>query len=256
MTLLSVSALEVLFQLTSPLTQQYSVTCRSTNGTVLNSSFTGPAEEGLGELRPLELEELMRGRDNYSITANRTGGTDGDTYHCMVWNGVSSLTANLTLSGNPPSANPLFSLQHPSLSLPPSLPPPSLPPPVADPPTDITIEQLTSSTVNVSWASPTGGAAVTGYIVHYTGGGHTGTASSEYSTSVLVHGLVPDGRNYTIAVEAQSVHVSGVSVAAFIEPCEWYAHPLCVLLCERTLEIFKGNTEIIMQGYSIIESSL
>ncbi len=75
------------------------MTCRSTNGTVLNSSFTGPAEEGLGELRPLELEELMRGRDNYSITANRTGGTDGDMYHCMVWNGVSSLTANLTLSG-------------------------------------------------------------------------------------------------------------------------------------------------------------
>ncbi len=87
---------------------------------------------------------------------------------------------------------------------------------------------------------------MTGYIVHYTGGGYTGTVSSEYSTSVLVHGLVPDGRNYTIAVEAQSVHVSGVSVAAFIEPCEWHAHPLCVSLCERMsthIQILRGKIQ-------------
>ena len=56
---------------------------------------------------------------------------------------------------------------------------------------------------------------MTGYTVHYSGGGDTGSVNVESSaTTVTITGLMNDGRTYTITVEAKSVHLSGESTAS------------------------------------------
>ena len=64
------------------------------------------------------------------------------------------------------------------------------------------------------WSQPTGGAPVTGYIIHYTNSsGHfQNVTASAGSTTSNITGLT-DGETYTISVEATSVHLSGESGA-------------------------------------------
>ena len=78
----------------------FTVTCTSTGGTVLSSSFTGPAGEDLGQLEPVGTPQ-MRGQDMYSSTTpTRTGGRDGDMFNCVASNGVSnSPSGSATLRG-------------------------------------------------------------------------------------------------------------------------------------------------------------
>ena len=53
---------------------------------------------------------------------------------------------------------------------------------------------------------------MTGYRVHYSGGGDVGSVSASPSdTTADLEDLMNDGRTYTISVEAQSVQISGVS---------------------------------------------
>ena len=84
---------------------------------------------------------------------------------------------------------------------------------VASPPTVQSAEQVSpGTTIRVTWSHPSGGAAVTGYLVHYNGGGDEGSVSSTVSaTTADLEDLLNDGRTYTISVEAQSDQISGES---------------------------------------------
>ena len=68
------------------------------------------------------------------------------------------------------------------------------------------------SSISVTWMSPSGGAPVTGYLVHYSGGGDAGSVDVGHSaTSVIIVDRISDGRTYNITVEARSRHLSGES---------------------------------------------
>ena len=68
------------------------------------------------------------------------------------------------------------------------------------------------SSISVTWMAPSGGAPVTGYTVHYSGGGDTGSVNVGTSTTATnITGRINDGRTYNITVEAVSAMISGVS---------------------------------------------
>ena len=96
--------------------------------------------------------------------------------------------------------------------------------PVANPPAMLSAEQVSpGTTIRVTWSSPSGGAAVTGYRVHYISGGVVRSVHRRAShTSVYLWNLMNDGRTYTILVEALSIHLPGKSTAT-------------VLLCELSM---------------------
>ena len=78
-------------------------------------------------------------------------------------------------------------------------------------PTLISLDQISSTTVRVTWSPPSGGATVTGYVVHY----RTATSikikhAANTSIFILLTGLT-SGTTYTISVEATSQHLSGES---------------------------------------------
>ena len=71
------------------------------------------------------------------------------------------------------------------------------------------------SSISVTWSAPSGGAPVTGYTVHYSGGGDTGSVNAGPSTTAItITGHMNDGRNYNITVEAKSLHLSRESTAS------------------------------------------
>ena len=73
------------------------------------------------------------------------------------------------------------------------------------------LDQISPTTVRVTWSPPSGGATLTGYIVHYRTGSSVRTRSvSSSSTSTFLTGLT-SGATYTISVEATSQHLSGES---------------------------------------------
>ncbi|CAI8016152.1 hypothetical protein GBAR_LOCUS9932, partial [Geodia barretti] len=79
------------------------------------------------------------GNDTYSAEVIKTNGTHGDVYGCMASNGVSN-------------ASHSFSLK------------------VAGSPTILLVVQTSATSVIVEWSQPSGGATVTGYVVHYSDG--------------------------------------------------------------------------------------
>ena len=82
---------------------------------------------------------------------------------------------------------------------------------VAGDPTLTSLDQISPTTVRVTWSPPSGRATVTGYVVHYIGGGSVGTETVPSSpTSTNITGLT-SGATYTISVEATSQHLSGES---------------------------------------------
>ena len=93
---------------------------------------------------------------------------------------------------------------------------------VASPPTLQSAEQVSpGTTIRVTWSHPSGGATVTGYRVHYSGGGDEGSVSvSASATTADLEDLMNDGRTYTISVEAQSEHLSGESDTMNVPLCE------------------------------------
>ena len=75
----------------------------------------------------------------------------------------------------------------------------------------------TSSTVRVEWSQPSGGATVTGYVVHYSDGDTDRIESvPASSTSSLITGLT-NCITYTFSVEATSEHLSGESENVIVE---------------------------------------
>ena len=82
---------------------------------------------------------------------------------------------------------------------------------MAGDPTLTSLDQISSTVVRVTWSLPSGGATVTGYVVHYRGGNFIGTETvSSSSTSTDITGLT-NGFTYAISVEATSQHLSGES---------------------------------------------
>ena len=62
---------------------------------------------------------------------------------------------------------------------------------------------------------------MTGYLVHYSGGGDVGSVSRSASeTTADLENLKNDGRTYTISVEAQSSQISGESATKGVNLCE------------------------------------
>ena len=83
--------------------------------------------------------------------------------------------------------------------------------PVAGDPTLMSLNQISPTIVRVTWSPPSGGATVTGYVVHY----RTATSikikyAVNTSIFILLTGLT-SGATYTISVEATSQHLSGES---------------------------------------------
>ena len=87
---------------------------------------------------------------------------------------------------------------------------------VALDPVITSLNQTSNTSVRVEWSQPSGGATVTGYVVHYSDGDTDRNESvPESSTSSLITGLT-DGVNYTFSVEATSEHLSGESCESYI----------------------------------------
>ena len=82
---------------------------------------------------------------------------------------------------------------------------------MAGDPTLTSLDQISPTTVTVTWSPPSVGATVTGYVVHYVGGSsfRMRTVPSP-STSTDITGLTI-GPTYAISVEATSQHLSGES---------------------------------------------
>ena len=112
---------------------------------------------------------------------------------------------------------------------------------VASTPNITSLKQLSPTAVRVQWSQPSGGATVTGYVVHYSDSG------TERSKNVTASGTssditnLTDGPTYMITVEVTSKHLSGesddktitLSKTTFFCP---YSRLVCVLLhrsCSR-----------------------
>ena len=92
---------------------------------------------------------------------------------------------------------------------------------VASPPTIQSAEQVSpGTTVTVTWSPPSGGAPVTGYIIHYACNNDSdpqSVAVPSSSTTANITGLNNDGCTYAISVEAQSEQLSGESATELSE---------------------------------------
>ena len=85
---------------------------------------------------------------------------------------------------------------------------------------------VSATTVRVEWSQPSGGASVTGYVVHYSSNGVTNSipglspTSSSYEIADLIN-----GRIYSISVEATSAQLSGESEPmTIVLVCEFYVN--------------------------------
>ena len=79
------------------------------------------------------------------------------------------------------------------------------------------LRQTSATSVRVEWSQPSGGATVTGYVVHYSDGDTDRNESvPASSTSSLITGLT-NCISYTFSVEATSEHLSGESDTSTIE---------------------------------------
>ena len=82
---------------------------------------------------------------------------------------------------------------------------------IASDPVITSLNQTSSTSVRVEWSQPSGGATVTGYVVHYSDGDTDRNESvPASSTSSLITGPTIN-IIYTFSVEATSEHLSGES---------------------------------------------
>ena len=82
---------------------------------------------------------------------------------------------------------------------------------VASDPLLISLTQTSATSVIVEWSQPSGGATVTGYVVHYRYGATNMTQSVPPSSTSTNIGDLQMGTLYTFSVEATSEHLSGES---------------------------------------------
>ena len=185
------------------------MTCKATGGTLSTSSFTGPGLGGGGLQLQAEGSIGRTGQNTYSVTSGTLSEhSNGDTYNCTAMNDVSSPEIYIVLIG---MFNVVASKHYMHTSLRIVLIYTHTVSPVAGDPTLTALDQISPTTVRVIWSPPSGGTTVTGYVVHYIGGGSVGTETvSSSSTSTDITGLT-SGATYTISVEATSQYLSGES---------------------------------------------
>ena len=82
---------------------------------------------------------------------------------------------------------------------------------VASAPIITSLQQLSPTVVRVEWSPPSGGASVTGYVVHYFDGTTNRSKNVIASTTSSNITNLTKGQTYTISVEATSEHLSGES---------------------------------------------
>ena len=92
---------------------------------------------------------------------------------------------------------------------------------MAGSPTLLLVVQTAATSVIVEWSEPSGGATVTGNVVHYSHGDSNMTDSNmtesnttESQMTKRVHALITnltECYNYLFSVEATSEHLSGIS---------------------------------------------
>ena len=181
----------------------FNVTCTATGGTLSTSSLTGPGLGGEGLQLQAEGSIGRTGQNTYSVTSNTLSGqSNGDNYTCTAMNDVSSPETNEVLAG---IYHTWWHHQNGTLYK------NSFLFSVAGDPILTSLDQISPTTVRVTWSPPSGGATVTGYVVHYMNGGSVGTETvSSSSTSTDITDL-SRGTAYTISVEATSQHLSGES---------------------------------------------
>ena len=100
----------------------------------------------------------------------------------------------------------------------------------ADP--TVSLALVSATTVRVEWSQPSGGASVTGCVVHYSSNGVTNSIPGlpPTSTSYEITGLT-NGRIYSISVEATSEQLSGESEPTTIVVCKSiFSECKCIIL--------------------------
>ena len=84
-------------------------------------------------------------------------------------------------------------------------------------PIGLVVVQTSATSVIVEWSQPSGGATVTGYVVHYIYGA---TNMSQSVPSSSTHVEIPnltECYNYTFSVEATSERLFGISKGVIVE---------------------------------------
>ena len=145
---------------------------------------------------------LGEGNDTYTATTSTiSGGSDRDIYQCTASNGVASdPTSTVELRGTSKIMLVVIRFRLESFSS-----------AVASDPLLISLTQTSATSVIVEWSQPSGGATVTGYVVHYRYGLTNMTQSVPPSSTSANIGDLQMGTLYTFSVEATSEHLSGES---------------------------------------------
>ena len=95
--------------------------------------------------------------------------------------------------------------------------PPFLPPPAPSPPSGLSVSQNGLDSALVSWTAPSGGPAVTGYIIYYQqeeeGGQRLSESAGAAATTASITGLIA-GVTYSITMVATSSTLPSTETAA------------------------------------------
>ena len=76
------------------------VICKSTGGSPLTMSVTGPSGYVQNMIKIVEVNDIKGvGKDNFSAEVNWKKGTHGDMYVCFASNGVSTVSDIVSLKG-------------------------------------------------------------------------------------------------------------------------------------------------------------
>ena len=91
-------------------------------------------------------------------------------------------------------------------------------PPVPSPPSGLSVSQNGLDSALVSWTAPSGGAAVTGYIIYYQqeeGGQRLSESAGTAATTASITGLIA-GATYSVTMVATSSTLPSTETAALI----------------------------------------
>ncbi|CAI8058579.1 hypothetical protein GBAR_LOCUS31851, partial [Geodia barretti] len=164
----------------------FRVTCTTTGGQALKINVEGINYSSVEQLPVKAVGEPQRiGNDTYyANTRIIAGGNEGDIYQCTASNGVASDKTHATMLK------------------------------VASSPIIVSLTQTSATSVIVEWSQPSGGATVTGYVVHYSHELDNMTENAPVSSSHLSVSNLCSGFIYIFSVEATSEHLSGESAAS------------------------------------------
>ena len=182
---------------------QFTLTCISTGGPATTVTWTRDSEVVVGST---VLDDAVTATYTHTLTV--TGRTEG-LYRCSVSNSKpSSAAAELSVAGI------VYSLMKYCLSV--HITSSFLSPPVPSPPSGLSVSQNGLDSALVLWTAPSGGAAVTGYIIYYQqeeGGQRLSESAEAAATTASITGLIA-GATYSITMVATSSTLPSTETAA------------------------------------------